>query len=197
MKFQHLLSASLLALGLASGGAHAATNLLNDGDFESFAGQVANGSYTAVNAGTLGAWTVGATSVDLIRNAYGSISNVSVDLSGTPGPGSLSQNFFAQAGTTYTLSWDYFKNGVGTALDVSFGGLTTTYAAPSIISHGLLSWTATASGLQTVTFAGGNGNQGPTLDNVMLTAAVPEPQTYALLLAGLGVIGFVARRRRA
>ena len=27
-------------------------------------------------------------------------------------------------------------------------------------------------------------------------AAVPEPQTYALLLGGLGVMGFVARRRR-
>lgn len=29
-----------------------------------------------------------------------------------------------------------------------------------------------------------------------MTAPVPEPQTYALLLAGLGVIGFVGRRRR-
>lgn len=28
-------------------------------------------------------------------------------------------------------------------------------------------------------------------------AAVPEPQTYALLLAGLGTIGFLARRRKA
>ncbi len=27
--------------------------------------------------------------------------------------------------------------------------------------------------------------------------AVPEPETYALLLAGLGVVGFVARRRQA
>jgi hypothetical protein len=28
-------------------------------------------------------------------------------------------------------------------------------------------------------------------------AAVPEPETYAMLLAGLGAMGFVARRRRA
>ena len=29
-----------------------------------------------------------------------------------------------------------------------------------------------------------------------ITAAVPEPQTYALLLAGLAAIGFAARRKR-
>ncbi|OYW36866.1 MAG: PEP-CTERM sorting domain-containing protein [Hydrogenophilales bacterium 12-61-10] len=30
-----------------------------------------------------------------------------------------------------------------------------------------------------------------------LTAAVPEPETYAMLLAGLGLVGFMARRRKA
>lgn len=29
-----------------------------------------------------------------------------------------------------------------------------------------------------------------------ITAAVPEPETYALMLAGLGLMGFIARRRR-
>lgn len=32
---------------------------------------------------------------------------------------------------------------------------------------------------------------------VMAVTSVPEPETYALMLAGLGVLGFVARRRRS
>jgi PEP-CTERM motif-containing protein len=34
-------------------------------------------------------------------------------------------------------------------------------------------------------------------DNLLVTAAIPEPQTYALLLAGLALLGFTASRRRA
>jgi hypothetical protein len=40
----------------------------------------------------------------------------------------------------------------------------------------------------------------PTLDNLVLArnaAPVPEPQTYALMLAGMGVVGLLSRRRRA
>ncbi len=34
-------------------------------------------------------------------------------------------------------------------------------------------------------------------DNHAYIAAIPEPETYAMLLAGLGLMGFVARRRKA
>ena len=30
-----------------------------------------------------------------------------------------------------------------------------------------------------------------------IAAAVPEPSTYALMLAGLGLVGFIARKRKA
>jgi hypothetical protein len=40
-------------------------------------------------------------------------------------------------------------------------------------------------------------NIGPILDNVLVTqAAVPEPATWAMLIAGFGLVGATARRRR-
>lgn len=36
-----------------------------------------------------------------------------------------------------------------------------------------------------------------TAQDQLYISPVPEPETYAMLLAGLGLMGFVARRRRA
>jgi hypothetical protein len=59
----------------------------------------------------------------------------------------------------------------------NFGGNTQTISGASLTS----SFVASATGAGTELFI----------------APIPEPETYALMLAGLGAIGFVARRRKA
>jgi hypothetical protein len=87
----------------------------------------------------------------------------------------------------------------------STGGLTQTFDSTNIT---FASSTGNQAYSQYVQFTGLNGakitslsfNNVPAIDafesaNYSITP-VPEPETYALLLAGLGVVGFVARRRR-
>jgi hypothetical protein len=59
-------------------------------------------------------------------------------------------------------------------------------------SPGTFSFTGLAAGDYFLTYAGvGAGSYGGTLE----VTPVPEPETYALMLAGLGMIGFMAARR--
>ena len=41
-----------------------------------------------------------------------------------------------------------------------------------------------------------NGGQGGIYNGAISVTAIPEPETYALMLAGLGAVGFVVARRR-
>jgi len=43
--------------------------------------------------------------------------------------------------------------------------------------------------------AQGNARRDITAGSVIVAPAIPEPETYGMLLAGLGLLGFVARRR--
>lgn len=137
-------------------------------------------------------------SVDLIRGAFGAIDSVSLDLSGT-GPGTITHTFTAVAGLTYTLAWDMFRNGSGSAFTAGLGaasftlpqGIVAGLASPESVS---LNWLAPVSGTTTLFFGGGAGNSGPTIDNIVLTA-VPEPSPIAFMAIGLLLIVFLSRRR--
>jgi len=78
--------------------------------------------------------------------------------------------------------------------NVTVGGVSPAFTAPAgFYSQAQTSFTNTSSQVQL--FAGGfMVQQGG--GSVNFLAPVPEPETYAMLLGGLGVIGFVARRRR-
>lgn len=43
---------------------------------------------------------------------------------------------------------------------------------------------------------GGNAGPGASYGGNVVLTPIPEPETYALMLAGLGVVGFMAARRR-
>jgi hypothetical protein len=86
-------------------------------------------------------------------------------------------------GTIYT--WGNVPNGGG----CDWGGCWTNY-----------SWEITGSyigvtGYQLNTHSQTLAFDGLTVDGVNV-AAVPEPETYAMMLAGLGLLGFMARRRK-
>lgn len=63
-----------------------------------------------------------------------------------------------------------------------------------------LSFVPTSAGSLLLTFggAGPNDSAGPILDNVLVgSQVVPEPSTWLMLLAGFGMVGLAARRRRS
>ena len=51
--------------------------------------------------------------------------------------------------------------------------------------------------LTSIVFSSTGGSSGSPFLAGLTVAAVPEPESYAMLLAGLGVLGAIARRRRA
>lgn len=130
-------------------------------------------------------------------------------------PGTLSQTINGlNVGSAYTLTFDYALgqqagfNGKNTNnyWKVDFGSVTQNSALLSIPNGGFSGWqTATmtfmaTSASQVLSFLARGSSAGAPpfllLDNVAMTAAVPEPSTLSLLLGGVGLVGFLARRRR-
>lgn len=143
-----------------------------------------------------------------------SVTDGTVDLNGTggnydflPGNGSyvdldgssfvsglFSNHVNLLGGTTYLLSFDLAGSHRGTLADtvhVGFGSTTASYMLDSVdaFTTYTLSFTPATNGIYSFSYLDVSAdNRGLFLDNVSVTAA-PEPETSAMLLAGLGVLG--------
>jgi hypothetical protein len=199
-----LVSAVLLSLPLLVSAAP--VNLVVNGDFES----VVLGAGTWTNVSTLTGWTrVGGPGTGFeVRNnvsgrAYSGKNFIELDTSGNTTIEQLFNSLVTSAG--YTLSFAYSpRPGVAAAsngMDVFWNG---RQLAPTMIGTGggAHQWKVysfdvyAAAGTNSLRFAsvGTNDSLGGSLDAVSLK--VPEPSAFAL--AGLGVLGlWAARRRRA
>jgi hypothetical protein len=163
------------------------------------------------NSNTLGynrvptGWSVTDGTVDIIGPGFFDLqpgNGYYVDLDGSTGnAGILSTSLALTAGLTYTADFSLAGNlrNAGTeSVTVSFGDSQFVYVLPTsqTFTTYSLAFTPTSSGLFSLSFSNAGGdNYGALLDNVSVTA-VPEPQSLALLLAGVMVTGAVARRRQ-
>ena len=111
--------------------------------------------------------------------------------------GNNTQNFSGATGTAILTWWGYntqsvYQEGSTASFSITLDNVSVGNSAAAITTY----WgftTPTASQFTTNEY----GNYTTYLTNVVSpVAAVPEPETYAMLLTGLGLIGFIARRRQ-
>ena len=163
----------------------------------------------------LSGWTIiGGGTVDIIGNggSYDFLpgNGSYVDLDGSSArSGHLSHTVSLLVGHTYTLSFDLAGSHRGTTeiVDVKFGTTMehSTLSSNDGFSHHTMEFAPLISGVYSFEYLNnqfganlGNleGNHiGALLDNVAVTS-VPEPESYAMFMAGLGLMGFIARRRK-
>jgi len=190
------------AIALATGtmltsGAQAAV-VFSD-DFNSYAYQLnwVPPSNWSVSSGTVD--LIGQTTTQTAFNFFPGNGGY-VDLNGSNGlPGSL-QTLASFLPGSYTLSFDLGGNARGdvdktTVITLGDFSQPLTLASGSAFQTYSYTFATTGGQLDFADLAGGNGNIGNILDNVTLTAAVPESSTWAMMIMGFFGVGFMAYRR--
>ena len=80
---------------------------------------------------------------------------------------------------------------------VTFDGTPLIIGSTGTFEYRFLNDLPVAAGLQTLIVNGTSGGNSSYAGSFSITPAVPEPSTWAMLLVGLGGIGFIMRRRQS
>lgn len=188
----------------------AAQNLVGNGSFEDGFGASGYGGFATlgVGAANVTAWTIAGGNIDWINGYWqASDGNKSIDMNGDTAA-TLTQSISTVAGQVYLLTFDLAANPGGPTtktMQVSAGNTSNTFSfnstgtSPNNMGWSLQTMQFTATGSSTLLSFHSTTNGaccwGPALDNVSVVA-VPEPETYGMFLAGLGLMGAIARRRK-
>ncbi|MBK8401160.1 MAG: choice-of-anchor C family protein [Propionivibrio sp.] len=196
---------AVVALVLAQSVSANAPNLITNGGFEDTTFSGTFDPYSA-GSGALTGWTIVTGSVDLIHTYWTPAGGAySLDLSGNE-DGVISQSFATVIGQRYLVSFAMAGNPDDTMdpvktmqVGLSQGPLWTFDTTGR--THADMGWETksfdfiAAGTSSTLSFASLNDSAyGAALDNISVTA-IPEPESFAMFLAGLGLIAAVARRR--
>ncbi|MCR4305218.1 MAG: FxDxF family PEP-CTERM protein [Gallionella sp.] len=130
-------------------------------------------------------------------NAYLQVLNF--DFSPDPDPRPVSTFVESNVDGT-TATWSYSGSGNGGFADIDFGTGFGANSSDRLSQDDYVTWNVTGLGTNSTLsnmYVKINGIDGGYQAKYMpLTTVVPEPETYAMMLVGLGLLGFTARRRR-
>lgn len=161
-------------------------------------------------AGSFDTGTVNTSFVDSLDISYtftlGATGTVTALAYGTP-VASISGNYPSIVLTeinTYngtTNGVDLFKTGLVTEIQPTAYGVGSTFIFTGLSAGTYtLSWEAFSNTKTTNLISGATssvyGGTGK-FSTQVIVSSVPEPETYAMILAGLGIVGFMSRRRKA
>lgn len=194
-------SAVVCGILLYSVSTGAQANLIINGDFEADA--QAAGSWNIDS--NLTGWVGGRNGIELRNNvagtAYDGANFIELD---TTANSSATQTIGTALGTVYDLSFAYsprtgiastsngievFWDGVSQGIFTGFTDANTAWVVENL--------NVTGTGLDSLEFraVGTSDSYGGSLDAVSLTAAIPEPSTWAMMILGFCGLGFLAHRR--